>query len=121
MKKFTLLLLMVFPLWSNPNYPEKLNTFLTADTEKAKELLHQMSSEELLEFYNLYLQNKSLKERRYLWLIEEYHQRQADETAKERLIYLSLAITLLLFLIWLFTYLTYRRIKNIDYDRTSSP
>ncbi|MCS6984388.1 MAG: hypothetical protein NZM25_04555 [Leptospiraceae bacterium] len=95
---------------------EILTEFLETDTERAREMLRQFSDKELLDYYNQYLEAKNLKERRYLWLIEEYYHRQADRTAQERLIYLFLALLLLFTFIALYSVLSYRRIVRITKD-----
>ena len=103
----------LFPEVKAKQLGQKLNRFLEADTSQARELLADFSSRELELLWNDYRRDKPLQEKRIFWLLEEYHSRKADEIATSRLIYLSLAVTLLFLLIIAFLYSTVSQQKKL--------
>lgn len=113
----TLLLLGLSPLFfltaapkidiQDPALQKQLHDFLTADTEQARGSLRNFNDDQLLEIFSEYRSTKEVSEQRYLWLIEEYHAREADRIAQERLTYVALAIGLLMTGVFIFSLLTY--------------
>ncbi len=85
----------------NTELQKKLDKFLDTRNPVEHSMLTQFSSEELLRVWNEYKKEKPLKEKRKLWIIEEYFMREGNRIASSRLIYLFLAINLLLLLIWM--------------------
>ncbi len=107
------------PRVENPQLQKSLENFLNSDTEDARRLLRSFTREELLEIFSAYRQTKSVQEQRYLWLIEEFHEREADRVAAERLWYVFLAVTLLMtgiFTFSLLTYFTQRKLTQKEND-----
>ncbi len=81
---------------------KEFRLFLESDIEKARSMLSEFSSAELEIMWNHYKQNKTLREKRTLWLIEEHHARKADEVATSRLVYLFLAVVFLFIIMIIF-------------------
>ena len=103
----------LFPEAKTKELDQKLNRFLEAETSQARALLSDFSSRELELLWNDYRRDKPLQEKRIFWLLEEYHSRKADETATSRLVYLSLAVTLLLLLMVALLYSTISQQKKL--------
>ncbi len=91
-------LALSWPLHSQEN--TKVDAFIKADTQKARMLLRGFTTAELQKAFNQYKKDKPLSEQRMLWLIEEYHQREADRVAQSRLNYLFAAFLIYLTLIF---------------------
>ena len=92
---------------------EKFQKFLQADIKEARYILKQFTFKEIEDIWGQYNAKKSLKERRLLWLIEEYHLRKSDEIASTRLLYVFLAVFLFLLIIIIFLYSIIREQKKM--------
>jgi len=94
-----------------------LQLFFKAETTEARNLISGFSYE-MLENYTNEIMNsdkmQNVQEARKLWLVEEYYKRKADKTAADRLFYVFLAVTLLMFLIFILTWKIYRMQKNLQ-------
>lgn len=91
-----------------------LNDFTALETNEAREFMRRMSSNDLIEIWQAYTQNKPLIEKRLTWLIEEYYMRQANKVAEERLVFLFAGVMLMILLIAAMMFIVYHKQKNLE-------
>jgi len=108
------LVLFTGSAFAEQNLDQKLEQFLAAPTDKAKDLLSQFTDSELEQVYNKYRNGKTIEEQRKLWLIEDSFNRKADRVAASRLKYLAIGVITLMVLVLYFSWNTYRLQQNID-------
>ena len=106
MKKFLLFLsILTCPSFA---YKAKLDQFLSAPTAQAQALRLQFTDEELQQVWTDTKASLPLTEQRKLWLLEEFQQREQQRIASDRIFYLTLALTLLVTLFFIFIFALYR-------------
>ena len=88
----------------SPELTRKADQFFAADTMGAQRLLTQLSTADLQALSESLKENKNLKEKREFWLIQEFEKREATRISESRFFYLSLAIFLLILLLFSFLF-----------------
>lgn len=104
----SILLVILFSIPTFAEEQNKLETFFSAPTGQAQALRLQFSDTELEEIWENYKSSLPVIERRRLWLLEEYQQREQQRIAGDRVFYLTIALISLVFMFFVFVFILFR-------------
>lgn len=102
------------------NLDRKLDFFLDAPIQNLESLIGKFTQNELQQIWSAYKKLKPIQEQRILRLIEESSTRKAEDIAQKNLIFLFIAITCLILLLTLFSFLTYKKQCSLEKKLTIS-